>query len=158
MTEFKTVLVNSSLKRGDQYPYDAPDEYETPPPAKDWAHRAARGVIADLCDRRDIKHSFGGVDEDVRVDLVETLADIIRGAAPTPPTAGWMPIETAPKDGTTVWLYVNCQGWDVIGSGRWVETFGITGWIAQGITDPPGNLGLANPSHWKLPTYPKAVG
>lgn len=71
------------LGHGARFPYDAPDGCEThslPPPA-DWAHAAARGVLADLRDRRDIKRGFERVDEDVRKEIVESLAAIIRLAA-----------------------------------------------------------------------------
>lgn len=74
------------LEHGAKFPYDAPDSWnENYPnvaalPATDWAHQAARGVLADLCDRRGIKQELNGLDEDVRIDLVESLADIIRTA------------------------------------------------------------------------------
>lgn len=74
-----------SLDFGRKYPYDEPDEnMGKPPPAKDWAHAAARGIVADLMDRHTIKHGFDGVDEDIRVEIVETLADIIREASKQP--------------------------------------------------------------------------
>lgn len=71
-----------SLQHGDKFPFDAPDGWEVgdPVPPKDWAHRAARGVLADLCDRRGIKWGFQEIDEDVRVEVVESLAGIIRAA------------------------------------------------------------------------------
>lgn len=77
---------NHALERGAQYPYDAPDSWSSdtpPPPAKDWAHAAARGVLADLTDRRSIKNGFRDIDEDVRLEIVESLAEIIRIAAKT---------------------------------------------------------------------------
>lgn len=69
-----------ALEHGAQWPYDAPDSRSSdiPPPAKDWAHAAARGVLADLTDRRSIKNGFRDIDEDVRVEIVESLAEIIR--------------------------------------------------------------------------------
>jgi len=75
-----------SLERGAEYPYDAPDNWresdDAPPlPATDWSHAAARGILHDLTDRRGIKHGFCGVDEDVRKEIVESLAAIIREAA-----------------------------------------------------------------------------
>lgn len=60
----------------------------------------------------------------------------------------WQPIETAPKDGTTVLLYRYCEPWDVFGYGAWEESHSVAGWIAHGFFEPPGNLGLAAPSHW----------
>lgn len=75
-----------SLDMGANFPYDASDAWwnsddtRMPPPAKDWAHRAARGVMADLKDRRGIKHELEAVDEATRKELIEALAAIIREA------------------------------------------------------------------------------
>lgn len=75
----------NSLEGGAEYPYDAPDNWDrsvTPSlPATDWAHAAARGILYNLNDRRDIKDGFRDVDEDVRKEIVESLAAIIREAA-----------------------------------------------------------------------------
>ena len=63
-----------SIEHGNAYPYDSP----TPP--KDWAHSAARGIIADLMDRS----GFSGFEEvagDIRNEIVETMSEIIREAA-----------------------------------------------------------------------------
>lgn len=75
------------LKHGADFPFDAPDSWWrsenniTPAPAaKDWAHAAARGILADLGDRRGIKHELDALDEDIRIELVGSLADIIREA------------------------------------------------------------------------------
>lgn len=57
-----------------QYPYHGR-------PPKDWAEHAALGVLNDLNDRRGIKHELSAVDEEVRAEIVETLAGIIRQAA-----------------------------------------------------------------------------
>lgn len=76
----------TALDFGDRWPYDAPDSWhraypeEPAPPPVDWAHRAARAIIADLTDRRGIKHGFENVDEDIRQEIVATLANIIRAA------------------------------------------------------------------------------
>lgn len=70
------------LELGAQFPYDASDDaVRTPPPATDWAHTAARGVIADLQDRRGIKHAFDNLDEDVRKEITGDMAAIIRAAS-----------------------------------------------------------------------------
>ena len=74
------------LQHGNKFPYDASDKwwYEEiedpgpPPEPKDWAHAAARGVVADLQDRRGIKDGFNRVDEETRKNIVETIAAIIR--------------------------------------------------------------------------------
>lgn len=75
------------LEHGAKFPWDAPDKWwegdgTNPPPPRDWAHAAARGIIADLSDRRGIKYEFKNVDidEDIRAELVETMASIIRFA------------------------------------------------------------------------------
>lgn len=76
------------LKHGAEYPYDAPDswwnqdgETREPPPPVDWAHRAARGILASMTDRCGIKHGFDDIDEDVRAEIVQAVAEVIRAAA-----------------------------------------------------------------------------
>lgn len=77
----------SSINLGNKYPFDASDSWWNstatiaPPPAKDWAHSAARGVIADLKNRSGIKHGFNDIDEETRVEIVESIAEIIREAS-----------------------------------------------------------------------------
>lgn len=81
-------IAQHTLDRGAKYPYDASDEWwhgdgderEAPPPT-DWAHAAARGVLADLNDRKGIKQGFANIDEEIRVEIVSSLAEIIRRAA-----------------------------------------------------------------------------
>jgi len=76
------------IEIGSAFPYDAPDAWwwvATPRPAlppSDWAHAAARGVMEELQGRVGIKHIFEDVEEDVRVDIVESIAAIIRAARP----------------------------------------------------------------------------
>ena len=80
----KYEMAQHRISGGNEFPYDAPDSWwngdgkTPPPPSKDWAHTAARAVVRDLTDRRGIKHGFNDIDEDVRVELVQSLADIIR--------------------------------------------------------------------------------
>ncbi len=59
---------------GSEYPYDGRR------PERDWAHKAARGILYDLTDRGGIKHELREIDPDTRVDIVDALADIIREA------------------------------------------------------------------------------
>lgn len=49
-------------------------------PPKDWSERAALGVLANLLDRRGIKHALADVedDEETTNEIVESLAEIIR--------------------------------------------------------------------------------
>jgi len=73
-------------------------------------------------------------------------------------TNEWQPIETAPKDGTPVHLardMGDIWGW-VVGWGHWEEVHGISGWIARGYYEVPGDLGLGSPDLWMpLPAPPK---
>ncbi len=83
MTMAKSAIFQ--LKMGADFPYDAGEEFwdgdgKTPPPAKDWAHAAARGILSDLEDRRGIKNELDGVDHETRAELVESLSEIIRQA------------------------------------------------------------------------------
>jgi hypothetical protein len=65
-----------ALELGDKYPYELnPGDNLTPP---DWAHRAARGVMADMTDRRGIKWELRHIHMDDRKDMVAALAAIIR--------------------------------------------------------------------------------
>lgn len=72
------------VRHGNKFPYDATDQWKNsddePPPPSDWAHSAARGVLADLTDRKGIKWGFDNIDEEVRAEIVETMAAIIRAA------------------------------------------------------------------------------
>ena len=68
-------LIDETIQRACDYPYDERE-------AADWAQLAAQAVIADLQDRRGIKRGFEGVDEDVRIEIVQTLAAIIRECSP----------------------------------------------------------------------------
>ncbi len=78
--------IDSALDQGYRFPYDATDDWWSdsgwsPVPPFDWAHSAARGIIANLTDRRGIKNGFNDVDEEIRREIVETCAEIIRRAA-----------------------------------------------------------------------------
>jgi hypothetical protein len=65
-----------ALTQGGMFPYElTPGDNLTPP---DWAHRAARGVMADLSDRRGIKWELQHIHHDDRKDMVAALAAIIR--------------------------------------------------------------------------------
>lgn len=70
-------------KVGNEYPYDDGRE------ATDWAHKAARGILSDLCDRRGIKREFEKVeDDDIKFHIVDSMAAIIRYAATHHPSEG----------------------------------------------------------------------
>ena len=71
----------------------------------------------------------------------------------------WQPIETAPKDGTYVMVGRDMgEPWGfVLGTGfyAFVDSL-VNGWVCRGIVDPPGDLGLGNPTHWMpLPEPPR---
>ena len=72
--------------------------------------------------------------------------------------SGWRPIETAPMDGTTVIVGRDMGSFGFVrGYGRFEGKPGsfISGWVCNGFTDPPGNLGLGAPTHWMpLPAPP----
>lgn len=73
------------LTHGAKFPFDAPDAWwdgdaSNPPPPTDWAHAAARGVVAELQGRAGIKHGFNDIDQEIRAEIVSRLADIIRVA------------------------------------------------------------------------------
>lgn len=68
------------LRMGEEFPYDITDDGSFVP-ASDWAVSAARGVLADLRDRAGIKWGFDNIDHDIRVEIVTSLAAIIRLAA-----------------------------------------------------------------------------
>lgn len=80
------------LVHADKWPYDGSAVYfeddDRKPLPGDWAVRAARGVLADLSDRRGIKHELHEVDADVRAEIVQSLADIIRLAQSAPTVRG----------------------------------------------------------------------
>lgn len=73
------------LDHGAKYPYDGgadfwEDRSPDPPPAMDWAHAAARGVLCDLLDRRGIKRELDHeeIDHETRAEITRSLAAIIR--------------------------------------------------------------------------------
>lgn len=81
--------VRLRLRQGAEHPYDEPYLFrengeDYPMLAIDWAHRAAHGILADLCDRRGIKQALraDGLDEDdeTRAEIVAMMAEIIREA------------------------------------------------------------------------------
>jgi hypothetical protein len=101
MTEAVEDRASRCLEFGAKWPYDASDQWNEAthtaadaPPAKDWAHAAARGIIDDLMDRRDIKLGFRDVDEETRAEIVATMAAIIRLAHSTTWQPAWPEITT----------------------------------------------------------------
>ena len=84
--------------------------------------------------------------------------------------SGWMPIETAPKDGRVLWLgYYNAHGnWRTL-RGEWISADQIAecceeeaepGWYETAVEaeDPP-NAWATSPTHWRpLPKPPTDKG
>lgn len=62
-----------TLKHAKQWPYNG----RQPVDAAEWA---ALGVLADLCDRRGIKQELYDTDDDIKEEIVTSLAAIIRMA------------------------------------------------------------------------------
>lgn len=77
-----TSEAQRDIKQGNRFPYDTPDGWnaDTPPPPEDWAHSAARGILHNLCDRRGIKRALYEVDTEIKAEITETMAEIIREA------------------------------------------------------------------------------
>lgn len=80
------MSANADIEHGNKYPFDASDawwkgEDETlPENFEAWQYRAARGVIANMQDRAGIKHELGGISEDTRREIIESIASIIYAA------------------------------------------------------------------------------
>ena len=74
-------IIKHYLEHGTKYPYDFDGDCQlTPPPSTDWAQAAARGVLANLLDRRGIKWGLGDekIDHETRSEIVQSLAAVIR--------------------------------------------------------------------------------
>ena len=73
--------------------------------------------------------------------------------------AEWQRIESAPKDGTRICVGRLAHGpWGFVrGVAYWEDFRGISGWVPIcGFSEPPGVLGLGNPTHWcELPSPPE---
>lgn len=74
----RRTAARDALDRGMSRPYDAVDGWDgSPLRCKDWAHAAARGIVAEMTSR------FAGLDglgQVARVEIVETIAEIVREA------------------------------------------------------------------------------
>lgn len=94
---------------------------------------------------------------------LESARAALMAELPAPPSAQapeWRPIETAPRDGTTVIVarHMGDFGW-IRGCAMWVGGNGfVAGWVSHGFDRVMGELGLAHPTHWQpLPAPPKEV-
>lgn len=69
---------------------------------------------------------------------------------PEPAYGKWLPIETAPRDGTQV--LINCA---TTTRESFVAFFDTAIWMFYGKFGEPGSIGLKNPTHWMpLPEPP----
>ena len=64
--------------------------------------------------------------------------------------SAWMPIETAPKDGSRIVVGRDMGPWGFVrGIAHWEDIRGISGWVTTAaFSEPPGVLGLGDPTHW----------
>lgn len=69
----------------------------------------------------------------------------------------WQPIETAPRDGTVVLVFRECQDWPVRGYGRWVAAYEIDDWICRGFHGIQGDMTFSAPTHWRPLCAPPQV-
>lgn len=83
---------------------------------------------------------------------------------PEPEAAGqdrWQPIETAPRDGTTIIVGRDMGDFGFIrGYARFEGAPGsfLSGWVSNGFSEINSNLGLAHPTLWQpLPEPPQAA-
>lgn len=84
--------------------------------------------------------------------ICETVASLF--ASPPKVGAQWQDIASAPKDGTYIQVCRKDEsfGW-ITGVAIWVDSHGISGWIAKG-TGFFGELGLAEPELWQALAMP----
>lgn len=80
-----------SLNHGRDFPFDAGEVWwngkgDNPPAAVDRSHAAARGIFADLTDRRGIKQTLNELSHPTRAALVKQVAHVIRS---TPQEGNW---------------------------------------------------------------------
>lgn len=64
-----------TLDHGNEFPFHGK-------PAADKYEKAVLGILADLTDRRGVKHELRGCDDDIKEEIVESLAAILRVALP----------------------------------------------------------------------------
>ncbi|WP_394659938.1 hypothetical protein [uncultured Novosphingobium sp.] len=94
-------------------------------------------------------------------DLLTTLETLTQENARLR-EAGWRDIESAPRDGTRIMLWLR-EPWACVEVARWYESWGI--WLTDRYfpneTDDMGGIGADVPTHWMpLPPAParKALG
>lgn len=114
---------------------------------------AAQAVEALKLGRESVSWAINGSKDDEkrweqytleRIDsTISALESAIAGA-------GWMPMESAPKDGTVIWAFNDEQA-----RMRWVEGEGYALWIWDDETLNDIDPNVAQPTHWMpLPAPP----
>lgn len=73
-------IAKKCLEKGNICPFDVNESDDQLNPPIDWAHAAARGIFYDLGDRAGISNEMDDIDNDVRIEMVEMAAEIIRQA------------------------------------------------------------------------------
>jgi len=110
-----------------------------------------------------VEHPIKALAAVLESDVGDFLAE--RGAAPdrapsTDSAAGWQPIETAPKDGTEVLLYLGAP-WNKVEKAYWFPAW--QNWQRSGdkpdtVRDEYCGIGSAIPTHYQLlPAPPVAA-
>ncbi len=76
--------VDWTIKHSNKYAYDRvgdearEEEGYSTPKGTDWSIIAARAVLGDMSDRGGVRHELDSIDYEVRDEMVETLANIIK--------------------------------------------------------------------------------
>lgn len=93
--------------------------------------------------RKWLQKFFGGI---VNEGQAQLFADKAAELFASQPPVGWMPIESAPKDGTSI--LIGWAGADLMYVSRWLRN--QNGWSHPGTSKP-----LNHPTHWhQLPSLP----
>ena len=78
--QLKIEQYKHHIQFGEKFPYDRDETINQTPKPLTPELRAAYGVLSCLLDRRGIKEALEEVDFDIREEIVETLAGIIKEA------------------------------------------------------------------------------
>lgn len=111
---------------------NTPVEASTPLRALEWALQRT-----DFWDSSDI------------VDVAEVIVYLRKRGFDV--VSGWQPVDDKAKSGDLFEIARHMGspwGW-VRGVGYYASIKGVEGWITQGFCEPPGNLGLGGPTHYR---------
>jgi hypothetical protein len=110
----------------------------------------------------------GILDEEHLPKLARDIAQLAdRSVSPALPSRGeleedgWRPIDTAPKDGTEILIWI-AEPWSKVEKARWYQPWG--NWQSGAIPDDPVReelygIGSSLPTHWMpVPSRPAALG